>query len=73
MATAAKKSAASAAKAKAAANAVAEGKGDLYDVLSNLDHDGKRYGLGDQLALDGEAAEPLLACGAVKLADAPAQ
>lgn len=38
--------------------APAEGQA-LYQVLSNLDHDGKRYAEGDQVALTEEQAEQL--------------
>lgn len=73
MATAKKTSAAAKARAEAAAKAVAEGQGDLYDVLSNLDHDGKRYAPDshdDQVVLDAVTAEPLLALRVIKLAAA---
>lgn len=69
MATA-KKSAATVARNAAAAKAAGAGEGELYDVLGNLHHDGTAYGLGDQVTLDAVAAEPLLACGAVKPAEA---
>lgn len=71
MATApAKKTAAATAKAAAAEKAVAAGQGTLYNVLSNLDHDGKRYAPGEPIALDDVAAEPLLAAGVVAAAEA---
>jgi len=72
MATA-KKSAASAARSAAASRAAAAGEGELYDVQSNLDHDGVRYHAGDQVALDAVTAEPLLDAGVVKPAEAAAK
>ena len=69
MATAKKTSAAAKARADAAAREVAEGKGELYDVVSNLDHDGKRYAPDshdDQVVLDAVTAERLLGLGVIK-------
>ncbi|HMN55649.1 MAG TPA: hypothetical protein PKE15_00245 [Ottowia sp.] len=70
MATTAKKSAASAARAAQAAQAAAAGEGTLYDVLSNLHHDGRQYAAGEQIALDDVSAEPLLKVGTIKPAEA---
>lgn len=36
-----------------------------YEVLSNLEHDGKPYGRGDTVALEDEQAAPLLAAGVI--------
>lgn len=52
-------------KRKAAAEAAASGL-PAYRVLSNVDHDGRRYGAGELLHLDDDAAAPLLAAGVVE-------
>lgn len=70
MATVAKKSAAATARIAKAVEAVAEGRGELYEVLSTLHHDGKPYHEGDVIALDAVQAEPLLPIGVVRLAPA---
>lgn len=40
-----------------------------FQVLSNLDHNGKKYTPGEPVELEPEDAEPLLAAGVVKAAE----
>lgn len=44
----------------------------LYDVQSNLDHDGEPYVAGDQVELTADQAKPLIDLQVVKLAAATA-
>lgn len=46
-----------------------------YKVISNLDHDGKRYAPGSSVELDGETAPPLVDLGVIEApkSDKPAE